>query len=481
MKKRIKIFILFISVIFIFGFSSVVFAEIYNPIDEEEAESIIFDSLNTYEKDETINNKKYESNNALNNSVLINACKVIINKPNIIKTGDTRQSSADIFGLNSAVLTYNKGSLNLLGGTIKTDGTYSNGIFAYKEGNVIVKDTNIRTKRKYSSGLMVTGKGNIDATNLDVFTEGSFSPAIRSYKGGGFISINKGKYITNGTSSPVIYSTGKTEVKNATLSSRESEGIIIDGPNSVTLNKVDFEDSNINVNDDSKIQKNIVLYRTINSNSTEPTLFKAINSNIKTNFGSTFFVTNTIGTIELENNKMTNNGNIFIRVQKSVWGTEGSNGGKATLKMTNQNAKGNVIVDKYSTLSMNLSNNSSYKGTIDGDNRAMALSLHIDKDSKIILTGDSYLSSLFNDDDTNSNIYLNGHKLIVNGKEVQGNNTVINKKSKKKEITKETKNTYFDSLKKAIPYLIDLGIFAAVVLLIMLFVFINNKRHNKMY
>lgn len=38
----------------------------------------------------------------------------------------------------------------------------------------------------------------------------------------------------------------------------------------------------------------------------------------------------------------------------------------------------------------------------------------IDKTSKIKLTGDSYITSLDNEDDTNSNIDFNGYKLYVN-------------------------------------------------------------------
>lgn len=57
-----------------------------------------------------------------------------------------------------------------------------------------------------------------------------------------------------------------------------------------------------------------------------------------TNNGDTFYVTNTTATINLTNNKITNNdskGN-FLRVQKDSWGNSGSNGGDVTLNMTNQ-------------------------------------------------------------------------------------------------------------------------------------------------
>lgn len=45
--------------------------------------------------------------------------------------------------------------------------------------------------------------------------------------------------------------------------------------------------------------------------------------------------------------------------------------------------------------------------------------LNIDKDSKIKLTGDMYVSEHNNDDVTNNNIDLNGYKLYVNNVEIK--------------------------------------------------------------
>lgn len=147
--------------------------------------------------------------------------------------------------------------------------------------------------------------------------------------------------------------------------------------------------------------------------------FTAKNSNIITNKGDTFYITNTKATINLTNNKITNNdknGN-FLRSQKDSWGQTGSNGGDVTLNMTKQKAKGNIVIDAISTLTMNLKS-SSYEGTINGDNTAKTIKLTLDKTSSIKLTGDSYVTSLDNEDSTNSNIDFNGYKLYVNNKAI---------------------------------------------------------------
>ena len=87
------------------------------------------------------------------------------------------------------------------------------------------------------------------------------------------------------------------------------------------------------------------------------------------------------------------------------------------MNLTNQKSSGNIVVDSISSLTMNLTNNSSFVGTINGEN-AGEVSLTLDKTSTLTLTGDTYLKSLTNADTANSNINLNGHKLYVDGVEL---------------------------------------------------------------
>ena len=70
---------------------------------------------------------------------------------------------------------------------------------------------------------------------------------------------------------------------------------------------------------------------------------------------------------------------------------------------------------------MELTEDSVYKGTINGANQGGSVSLTLDDTSTVVLTGDSYLSYLGNDVSDNSNIYLNGYKLYVNGTAVSAN------------------------------------------------------------
>ena len=83
--------------------------------------------------------------------------------------------------------------------------------------------------------------------------------------------------------------------------------------------------------------------------------------------------------------------------------------------MTKQKAIGNIAIDSISTLDMTMNDNSYYEGTINGSNEAKSITLKLDATSKIKLTGNSYITSLEDDDTTYSNIDFNGYKLYVNG------------------------------------------------------------------
>ena len=260
----------------------------------------------------------------------------------------------------------------------------------------------------------------MNATNLTINTAGTSSAAIRSDRGGGTVTVNKGTYKTTGKGSPTIYSTADITVKNATLIAESSEGVVIEGKNSVTLENVELTDTNNTLNGQSTTYKNIFLYQSMSGDAANgEAVFTSKNSTITTNKGDSFYVTNTTATINLENNKIVNNdstGN-FLRIQKDSWGNSGSNGGTVTLNLTNQEANGNIVVDSISKLTMKLSNGSSFKGTINSANEG-EISLTLDKTSTITLTGNTYIKSLTNADSTNSNINLNGYKLYVNGVEL---------------------------------------------------------------
>jgi hypothetical protein len=163
--------------------------------------------------------------------------------------------------------------------------------------------------------------------------------------------------------------------------------------------------------------------------------FTAQNSTITTNKGDTFYITNTDAVITLTNNKFTNTDGDFMRIEAAKWGTSGSNGGNVTLKLSDQDVEGDIIVDSISSLDMTLSDGSSYKGAINNKGTGY-VTLTLSKDSKLTLTGDTYVNTLTDEDEDYSNIDFNGYKLYVNGTDIK-----TGEKSDIEPATKPTTNS----------------------------------------
>lgn len=383
--------------------------------------------------DETIDGEDFTSANADENAISASGdITATLSNITVTKTGDSDGGdNTSFYGTNSAIIAKSGANLTIKGATITTDATGANGVFSYggsattnnssSDGtSITISDSTITTKKDNSGGIMTTGGGTMNAENLTITTAGTSSAAIRSDRGGGTVTVDKGTYKTTGKGSPAIYSTADITVKNATLISTASEGAIIEGKNSITLENVNLTDTNSSLNGQSTTYKNIFLYQSMSGDAASgEAVFTAKDSTITTNQGDSFYVTNTTATINLENSKIINNdsaGN-FLRIQKDSWGNTGSNGGTVTLNLTNQSTTENIVVDSISSLSMNLKNNSSFSGAINSEN-AGEVSLTLDSSSTLTLTGDTYIKTLTNADATNSNVNLNGYKLYIDGREL---------------------------------------------------------------
>lgn len=382
-------------------------------------------------EDTTLNSGEFTSTTANENGLLVNGdVDATLSNITVDKSGDSDGGdTSNFYGNNLAILAKSSANLTLKNITVTTNASGANGVFSYggsattnnssSDGTTVnISDSKITTTGDNAGGIMTTGGGKTVATNLTINTSGTSSAAIRTDRGGGTVTVNKGTYTTTGNGSPTIYSTANITVSDATLVAKASEGVVIEGANSVTLNNCDLTDSNTKLNGQSTTYKNIFLYQSMSGDASNgTTTFTAKDSNITKNNGDSFYITNTTATINLTNNTIVNNdsnGN-FLRAQKDSWGTSGSNGGKVTLVMNNQKATGNIVIDSISTLDMTMNTDSYYEGTINGDNTAKNITLKLDSSSKIKLTGDSYVSSLEDADSSYSNIDFNGYKLYVNG------------------------------------------------------------------
>ena len=383
--------------------------------------SVTHTGATTFTEDATSESQTYTSSNDSENAVLVESGTVTLTSPTIEKTGDADGDNADFYGTNAAVFT-SGGTLNIKGGTVTTNGGHANGVFAYGSGIINIQDTVIKTSSNNSGALMVTGGGTLNAINVTATTDGNSSAPIRSDRGGGTLTVSGGSYTSNGVGSPAIYSTADIIVQNATLTATKSEGVVIEGKNTVSLDGVTLTDDNTTLNGNSETYKGIFIYQSMSGDADEGVGAIGItDSKLTIQNGDTFFVTNTTAQIALDNTVITNESGDFLRAQSGKWGTSGSNGGDVVLATQHQEMLGGIILDNISTLSASFNEDSYFKGAINTDNTAKSIDLTLSSDSVVVLTADSYITELDNEDETNSNIYGNGFKLYVGGTEVATN------------------------------------------------------------
>jgi len=205
------------------------------------------------------------------------------------------------------------------------------------------------------------------ASNLDITTSGQSSAAIRTDRGGGSVTVDGGTYTSNGLGSPAIYSTADISVSNATLTSNLSEGVCIEGLNSIKLENCDLTANNTKQNGNATFLDTIMIYQSMSGDANSGTSsFSMSGGSITSKSGNVFHVTNTDAVITLNNVTIKNedSNNILLSVCADGW-SGGSN--IATLDATSQKLSGLVKVGNDSTLTMNLSSNSNFEGTIDGN------------------------------------------------------------------------------------------------------------------
>ena len=337
----------------------------------------------------------------------------------VVKTGEASGDEADFYGANAAVFATNGATLNLNEIMVDTDGTHANGVFSYGESTTVnISDSVIETSGNCSGGLMTTGGGTTNASNLTIHTTGNSSAAIRSDRGGGTVNVTGGSYTTEGTGSPVIYSTADITVSDAQMESTASQGVVVEGRNSVTLNNVNLTASNTTKNSDkSEWYQAVMIYQSMSGDAAEGLASFAMNGGSLTNLnGDVFFVNNTTASIDLRGGLIVNEDEegVFLRAAAAGWGSEGSNGGHVTLTAQEQTIDGDMVVDEVSSLNLYLKENSSFIGAINTDGAAGEVYVEIEDGSSWTLTGDSYITSLTCGTDS---INLNGHKLFVNGVE----------------------------------------------------------------
>ena len=383
--------------------------------------------------------KTYQSSKTDENALLISTKEAVtVSQPSISKTGSSDGGdNCSFYGMNAALLVKGGSVTTIKGGKITSNATGANGVFSYggnggRNGGqgdgttVIIEDTEINTTGDGSGGIMTTGGGVTKAKNLTVCTSGRSSAPIRTDRGGGIVTVEGGTYTSNGLGSPVIYSTADVTVSDATLTSNKSEGVCIEGKNSITLNNCRMTVSNTQRNGHAQFLDAIMIYQSFSGDADSGNSHFTMNGGSLANRqGHLFHVTNTNAIITLNGVTLKNEDatNVLLSVCADGW--QGA-GNKATLNASHQQLDGTILVGSDSDLTLTLSDGSTFNGCISGNITNAAgnsvstetgtVNVTLGNDCTWTLTADTYITSLKGD---TSHIKANGHRLFVDGKEMK--------------------------------------------------------------
>lgn len=369
-KLKRKTFIVIFSILTIFLISILC---IFNYQDYKHEKTEINNNLNKINR----RNENIEFNIEKNKEEDQNKNKQTEEKTITGETETLKEEYTTTDSDKSAILVENGGNATIEGATIsKTGGDSTNtensefyginsGILGTQNSTATIKNATIETNAKGSNAVFSTGTDSKTYINdSKINTTGSSSSRGLDATYGGYIEAENVEITTQGGSC-------------ATLATDRGEGT---GTFTAT-------NSNLSIQANSKYYKTAPM----------------------------FFITNTDAIINLKNCQLTYGSNTLISNKGTTeWGTTGTNGGNLTLNAENQTLKGNIEIDNISTLKMNLTN-SQYTGTINGEQTAKQIDIKIDSNTKIKLTGNSYITSLEDEDTTYSNIDFNEYTLYVNG------------------------------------------------------------------
>ena len=368
-------------------------------------------AVNTVTSDTTEKNKSYESTGTDENAIHVaNGANLVLNDPTITRTSadSTGSDNASFYGVGAALLTTD-GTTYVNGGTIDTDAAGGAGIFSYDQGVTYVAGTTINTRQDTSGGIHVAGGGTLYAWDVTATTQGESAAAIRSDRGGGTMVVNGGTYTSNGEGSPAIYCTADISVNNAKLTANGSEGICIEGLNSLRLFDSDLT-SNMKDLDQNDSTWSVILYQSMSGDSeVGNSTFDMIGGSLHAENGGVFYTTNTECDILLNDVTITtaDNSEYFLRVSgngnERGWGTSGANGSQCNFTGISQVMSGDVIWDSISDLDFYMTDSSSLTGAVLDDETYAGnggdgyCSMYVDSSSEWTVTGDSTLTNLYNE------------------------------------------------------------------------------------
>ena len=250
-------------------------------------------------------------------------------------------------------------------------------VLSINSGKAKFTKSEITSSAKFGSAVFAYGDSTINLNETKVHTTEDNSAAI-TVADGGTVNTNGAEVTTDGEESPVILfgkGGGAVNVKKGKYQANNSEGAVIADDGKLMLESAEFSSKGSNILVDGVKTELLISKNT----------FKGVGEK-----------------------------NTVLEVKD----------GEVKLISEYEPIDGDIVADGKSVVEINLDKRTSYKGVINAKDSAKSIKVNLSKDSRIVLDGDSYVSELVNEAEDNSNIFANGYKLFVDGKEVSVNQEI---------------------------------------------------------
>lgn len=330
------------------------------------------------------------------------------------KSGDdTDGDRCNFYGVNSILTAVGEGSsATVSNSSLTATSAGSNGIFATDGATVTVSDTSIDTTADNSRGLDATYGGVITSDNVDITTAGDHCAGIATDRGGGTITTVDSTVSTQGSGSPILYSTGDIEVENLTGTASGSQIAGMEGLNTICIENSTLTSSITGKTASDPIANGIIIYQSTSGDAEATTgstaTFTAKNSTLSSAIqsGSMFYLTNTSANITLQNTELDFDSSQATLItacgnDSNNWGQAGSNGATVKVKAINQTLEGDIVADTISSINLTLTKGSTWTGSAiiqDNDSATTTtkspISITVGKKPSWIVTGDCTVSNL---------------------------------------------------------------------------------------
>ena len=296
-------------------------------------------------------------------------------------------------GINSALLVNGASRATVTGGSIATTGQGGNGAYADGAGShLAIQGTTISTLASGAYGLDIVHAATLDARDLTISTQSDHAPAIGGDDGGA-VTLNGGTYTTGGPSSPVLMIGNDLAASGITGSAARSDGLVLTGTHTVTLNdsrlSADRYAVMVDGDDATPAAGGAVPAEALLTPPADDGSQITISGGRLDGHSAVMSVVNAYAHIVLTQVDLHSEGGVIIRAAAGTTGTLGRNGGVAVVEAHGQTLDGDLAADVISAVRLHLSDNSHLTGTA-----THRVDVALDGTSTWVLTGDSGVGAL---------------------------------------------------------------------------------------